>query len=119
MSFFSRKPEQTRPPETLTVPLIVFLGEQAGPVEDSIKARFRQMFTEFPDVRSAYLARLSYPYHPAAPYQCGCHSERFKVAVGFEVSGDSEEPEDTSWFALAVQCEKCGKRQVIFDDETT
>jgi len=60
MSFFPRKPEQTRPPETLTAPHIDFLGEQAGPVEDSLKARFRQMFAEFHDVRSAYLARLSY-----------------------------------------------------------
>jgi hypothetical protein len=59
-----------------------------------------------------------YPYHPAAPYQCACGSIRFKVAVGFEVPADSEEPEDTSWFALAVLCEDCGMRQVIFDDET-
>jgi len=26
-----------------------------------------------------------YPYHPAAPYQCACRSERFKVSAGFEV----------------------------------
>lgn len=59
-----------------------------------------------------------YLYSPAAPYQCSCGSQRFKVAAGFEVPGDSEEPEDTSWFALAVQCERCGKQQVVFDDET-
>jgi hypothetical protein len=61
---------------------------------------------------------MEHPYSPAAPYRCACDSEQFKVAVGFEVPGDSEEPEDTSWFALAVQCQRCGKRQIIFDDET-
>ena len=60
MSLFSRKPKAPRPPETITQPRIDFVGEQAGPVEDSLKARFRQMFTEFSNVRSAYLARLSY-----------------------------------------------------------
>jgi hypothetical protein len=63
-------------------------------------------------------ASKEYPYHPAAPYRCSCNSQWFKVAVGFEVPGDSEEPEDTSWFALAVGCEQCGKRQLIFNDET-
>jgi hypothetical protein len=59
-----------------------------------------------------------HPYVPAAPCQCPCGSRTFKVAVGFEIPGDSETPEDTSWFALAVQCTRCGKQEDLFDDET-
>jgi hypothetical protein len=51
---------KSRPPETIKPPRIEFIGEQAGPVEDDLKAKFRRVFAETPDVRSAYLARLAY-----------------------------------------------------------
>jgi hypothetical protein len=60
MSIFSRHLKPSRPPETITPPRIQFVGEQAGPVEDDIKAKFRQVLADTPTVRSAYLARLSY-----------------------------------------------------------
>jgi hypothetical protein len=59
-----------------------------------------------------------HPYVPAAPHRCSCGSRCFRVAVGFEIPGDSETPEDTSSFALAVQCTHCLKRERLFDDET-
>ena len=60
-----------------------------------------------------------FPHTPAAPFACpSCRGEAFTVAVGFEVPGDSEEPDDTSWFALAVECSSCKWRGIIFDDET-
>jgi hypothetical protein len=60
MNLFSRKPKQVKPPQTINAPRIDFLGEQAGPVEDDLKARFWHTFAGFPAVQRAYLARLSY-----------------------------------------------------------
>jgi hypothetical protein len=60
MSIFSRHLKPSRPPETITPRRIQFVGEQAGPVEDDIKAKFREVLADTPTVRSAYLARLSY-----------------------------------------------------------
>ncbi|MCX6950871.1 MAG: hypothetical protein NTV51_01595 [Verrucomicrobia bacterium] len=60
-----------------------------------------------------------HPWHPAPAHRCfSCGAERFRLAVGFEIPGDSESPDDTSWFALAVQCTACGAREGLFDDET-
>lgn len=53
------------------------------------------------------------------PYACpACSRTVFRVAVGFEYPSDSHTVNDTSWFALAVQCTGCGERRLIFDDET-
>jgi hypothetical protein len=47
-----------------------------------------------------------------------CAARTFRLAVGFEIPSDSEGPNDTSWFALAAECEKCHWLDVIYDDET-
>ncbi|MBO9561554.1 MAG: hypothetical protein J7621_02225 [Niastella sp.] len=47
-----------------------------------------------------------------------CNETNFKVSVGFEVPGDAEEPNDTSWFVLATECVHCGDKTIAFDDET-
>ncbi len=60
MNWFKRKVSPSKPPEVFTPPRIVFIGEQAGPVEDDLKAKFREILTSTPTVQSAYLARLSY-----------------------------------------------------------
>ena len=60
MSIFSRQSKPSRLTETIKPPCIEFIGEQAGPVEDDLKAKFHQVFAKVPDIRSAYLARLSY-----------------------------------------------------------
>src|ERR1035437_311446 len=60
MSIFSRHLKPSRPPETITPPRIQFVGEQAGPVEDDIKAKFREVLASTSTVRSAFLARISY-----------------------------------------------------------
>lgn len=60
MSWFRRKLKLSRSPQTFTPPRIDFVGEQSGPVEDEIKARFREVLAATPTVQSAYLARLSY-----------------------------------------------------------
>jgi hypothetical protein len=63
--------------------------------------------------------RRDFPYTPAPPFSCpSCRAEAFSVAVGFEVPSDSEEPDDVSWFAVAVECSQCKWRGIIFDDET-
>jgi hypothetical protein len=59
MSFFSRHKKPARPPEWITPPEVNFIGEQSGPIEDEIKAKFREVFGNTPTVLSAYLARLS------------------------------------------------------------
>jgi len=60
-----------------------------------------------------------FPHKPAAPFACpSCLDESFALAVGFEVPSDSEDPDDISWFALAVECSQCKWRGIIFDDET-
>jgi hypothetical protein len=60
MGIFSRHLKASRPAETIKPPRIEFIGEQAGPVEDDLKVKFRLVFAELPDILSAYLARLSY-----------------------------------------------------------
>lgn len=53
------------------------------------------------------------------PYACpACNHTVFRVAVGFEYPSDSHDVNDTSWFALAVQCTGCSEKRLIFDDET-
>jgi hypothetical protein len=59
MSLFNGT-KSTKPPENFTAPRIDFVGEQTGPVEDRLKVKFSEMFTQIPTVRSADLARLSY-----------------------------------------------------------
>lgn len=60
MSWFKRKAKPSRPPEVIRPERINFVGEQAGPVEDDLKSKFREVFIATPTVQSAYLARLSY-----------------------------------------------------------
>jgi hypothetical protein len=50
----------SRRPEIFEPQRIVFVGERTGPVEDSLKTQFREIFSRTPTVQSAYLARLSY-----------------------------------------------------------
>jgi hypothetical protein len=52
------------------------------------------------------------------PHLCSCGADRFRVAVGFEVPFDSDGVDDTTWFALAVQCAACGEMTLAYDDET-
>ena len=65
------------------------------------------------------VALREFPHKPANPLSCpSCGGESFAVAVGFEMPSDSSGPDDTSWFALAVECSKCKWHEIIFDDET-
>jgi hypothetical protein len=47
-----------------------------------------------------------------------CAAQTFHLAVGFEIPSDSEGPNDTSWFALAAECDNCNWMDLIYDDET-
>jgi hypothetical protein len=68
---------------------------------------------------SVFSFQQEHSYSPNAPHECpSCKSVLFRIAIGFEIPGDSEEAEDTSWFALAVQCVACGVAEILFDDET-
>lgn len=58
MGWFKKKP--SRPPETLWVPSISFLGEQDGPPERELKAQFCHLFQHRAHVQRAYLARAAY-----------------------------------------------------------
>jgi hypothetical protein len=54
-----------------------------------------------------------------AYFRCpNCTAQTFRLAVGFEIPSDSEGPNDTSWFSLAAECERCNWLDVIYDDET-
>lgn len=62
--------------------------------------------------------RREHPYH-SSEYRCSwCNSQTFRLSVGFEIPGDSASPEDTSWFALAVECVACDQQKIVFNDET-
>jgi len=60
MSWFKNKIRPSRLAETIRPPQIEFVGEQTGPVEDNLKARFCPQFASAHTVESAYLARVSY-----------------------------------------------------------
>jgi hypothetical protein len=47
-----------------------------------------------------------------------CGSSVFRASVGFEVPADAESANDTSWFALALQCKACGLARIAYEDET-
>jgi hypothetical protein len=47
-----------------------------------------------------------------------CAGQTFHLAVGFEIPSDSDGPNNTSWFALAAECENCNWMDLIYDDET-
>lgn len=47
-----------------------------------------------------------------------CGGEVFYASVGFEVPPDAEESDETTWFALALQCAACGTSRVVYDDKT-
>jgi hypothetical protein len=55
---------------------------------------------------------------PTQSLTCTCGARTFAVSVGFEIPGDSTSPEDTSWFALAVECATCGHAQIVWDHES-
>ena len=53
------------------------------------------------------------------PERCPkCNATVFRVAVGFEVPADAQSPNDTSWFALALECCQCRLNKIAYDDET-
>jgi hypothetical protein len=58
MGWFKQKP--SRPPETLWVSSLSFLGEQDGPPERELKAQFCELFQDRAHVQRAYLARVDY-----------------------------------------------------------
>src|SRR5262245_5593288 len=60
MSWFKRRIKPSRPPMVLMPSRIAFIGEQAGPAEDDLKSRFREILVATSTVHAAYLARLSY-----------------------------------------------------------
>jgi hypothetical protein len=68
---------------------------------------------------SVYAGGLrEHPYH-TSEYRCSwCDAQGFRLSVGFEIPGDSASPEDTSWFALAIECVSCDQQKLVFDDET-
>jgi hypothetical protein len=49
-----------RPPEQLLAKRLKFIGDQDGPSERTLKARFVEFFKLEGEVRKAYLARISY-----------------------------------------------------------
>jgi len=52
------------------------------------------------------------------PDECPeCGATVFRAAVGFEVPADAQSPNDTSWFALALECVRCGFSRIAYDDE--
>lgn len=55
----------------------------------------------------------------SSAYRCNkCNATDFRISVGFEIPVDSDQPNDTSWFALATECIQCGDRTIAFEDET-
>ena len=52
------------------------------------------------------------------PFICPrCKQMRFRIALGFEIPSHCINPNDMSWFALAVECDSCGWKDIIFQDE--
>ncbi|MBN1902909.1 hypothetical protein JW926_16420 [Candidatus Sumerlaeota bacterium] len=51
-------------------------------------------------------------------YSCQqCGNKRFRLALGFEISPECSNPNDLSGFALAVECESCGWKGIVYQDE--
>lgn len=46
-----------------------------------------------------------------------CHNDKFRIAIGFEIPLQCMNPNDLSCFALAVQCDACGWKDIIYQDE--
>jgi hypothetical protein len=42
-----------------------------------------------------------------------CSGRKFKISVGFEVPEDADSPNDTTWFALATECVRCGNKTIL------
>ena len=57
LSFLSRKP---RRPEDRRERAIRFVGEQDGPIERRLKTDLHEILGAQPDIRTAYLARVTY-----------------------------------------------------------
>lgn len=52
------------------------------------------------------------------PLSCKrCKNEQFRLALGFEIPSECTNPNDMSWFALAAECENCGWKGIIFNDD--
>jgi len=53
------------------------------------------------------------------PERCPkCGSTVFLAAVGFEVPVDAQSANDTSWFALALECGQCRSGRIAYEHET-
>ncbi len=62
MGFWPSLPRKkpARPPEPFNVEQIVFIGEQDGPPEQTLKSRLIQLFARADSVERAYLAKVQY-----------------------------------------------------------
>lgn len=58
MPSLSPRRSTQRAPESFIPEPIDFVGQQAGPAEDGLKAAFREVLVATPTVHSAYLARI-------------------------------------------------------------
>ncbi len=61
---------------------------------------------------------VSEPHFQPYLHCANCGEDQFQLSVGFEIPSDSQAPNDTSWFALAVKCSTCGWSKIIYEDET-
>jgi hypothetical protein len=66
---------------------------------------------------SGYLGEVTEPILQS-PETCPvCARQLFRVCVGFGIHSESDNADDTTWFALAIRCVHCSWAGVIFEHE--
>jgi hypothetical protein len=110
--FELKLPEETKGEEIAPPIVLARRGDGAGgwfPIYDP-RRHPMSLFA------SGEFSRVAPLYNGAFRSPAGNHL--FRVALGFELANEPESPNDTSWFALAVEDPNTGWRSIIFQDET-
>jgi hypothetical protein len=100
----------------------VRLPDPGGPPVVNVTSRANEVTFPVYDGRShpanVYVGSTEGPVL-RSPEKCPkCGFDVFHVAVGFEVPADAQSANDTSWFALALQCVSCEFARIAYEDET-
>jgi hypothetical protein len=124
MSWFERK--DSRLPQRVTPQIVKFIGEQDGPTESDLKARFVELLRGEPSVQRAYLALAEHgdglSGHVTLCLKCSTKEDRSLLPKLAEIFGNmfnSREHLDIRFLGEGEERELCSVCTAFYSSERT
>jgi hypothetical protein len=124
MSWFERK--DSRLPQRLTPQSVRFIGEQDGPTESDLKARFVELLRGEPSVQRAYLALAEHgdgsSAHVTLCLKCSTEEDRSLLPKLAEIFGNmfnSPEHRDIRFLEEGEERELCSVCTAFYSSDRT